>query len=130
LFSNKNLPVKTRMEDFWSRHTGTTDDVKERPYTQVYSRLTTRSNSYTVHYRVQVLQKARGSNPTRFDRNRDSIVSDQRGSFLVERFIDPTDTAILDYAAALSANPSSVSTIRKLDAEARFRVVSGRRFQP
>ncbi len=53
--------TQTALDSFWNSSTGagrlTGDNIRELPYAQIYSRLTTRSNSYTVHVRVQVLQK-------------------------------------------------------------------------
>ena len=43
---------------FWSYAGALTgDNLRELPYAQLYGRLTTRSNSYMVHVRVQVLKK-------------------------------------------------------------------------
>ena len=50
-------------ESYWTSRSGpgflTGDNLRELPYAQLYGRLTTRSNSYTVHIRAQVLQKLR-----------------------------------------------------------------------
>lgn len=103
---------------FWSRPTGagwmTGDNLRELPYAQLYSRLTTRSNSYTVHVRVQVLQKKPGD-PRQDVWNEDSdlILGDWRGSYEIERYLD-------------SAN---VTNTRPLGPY-RFRIVSARRFTP
>ncbi len=41
---------------FWSNHLLTGDNLRERPYANIYPRLTTKSNTYTVHYKVQALK--------------------------------------------------------------------------
>ena len=47
------------MVQFWQTHRQTGDNVKERPYANLYPRLTTRSNTYRVHVVAQSLRKNR-----------------------------------------------------------------------
>jgi uncharacterized protein (TIGR02600 family) len=117
----------TAMSAFWKNHRVTGDNVKERPYSNLYARLTTRSNTFRVHVRAQVLKKARSSAANEFDSTRDSVLSEYRGSTLLERFIDPTDVAnpIPDYAAA--GNPLNLPP---LDTFYQFRVIESKRFNP
>jgi hypothetical protein len=117
----------TAMSAFWKNHRATGDNVRERPYSNLYARLTTRSNTFRVHVRAQVLKKARSSAPNEFDSTRDSVLSEYRGSTLIERFIDPTDVTnpIPDYAA--SPNPLNLPP---LDTFYQFRVLENKRFNP
>ncbi len=60
--SDNVADTQTALASFWQGQSTpdgglTGDNLRELPYAQLYSRLTTRSNSYTVHMRVQVLQK-------------------------------------------------------------------------
>jgi uncharacterized protein (TIGR02600 family) len=113
------------MENFWQARAITGDNTKERVYASLYPKLTTQSNTFRVHYRVQVIRKARSVNPNTFDPRADTVASDQRGSVLIERRIDPRNPLIPDYAAvpgAMDGNP--------LDNFYKFRVLEQKRFNP
>ncbi len=109
------------MSTYWTTNALTGDNARERPYTNLLGRLTTKSNSFTVHYRVQVLKKSPSTSPTEWVEGRDVIASEYRGSTLIERFIDPNNSAIPDFATDPSAT---------IDSYYRFRVVQARRFAP
>ncbi len=51
---------------------------------------TTKSNSYTVHYRVQTLGKRSNSEATIWEEGKDMISGEYRGSSTIERFINPS----------------------------------------
>lgn len=106
---------------YWTTNALTGDNARERPYTNLLGRLTTKSNCFTVHYRVQVLKKSPSTSPTDWVEGRDVIASEYRGSTLIERFIDPNNPAIPDFATDPSAT---------IDSYYRFRVVQARRFAP
>jgi hypothetical protein len=74
---------------------------------------------------VQAIRKARSVEPGTFDQAVDTIASDQRGSVLIERRIDPTNPGIPDYAAS----PGAVTTT-PLDNFYKFRVLEQKRFNP
>ncbi len=101
----------------------TGDNVRESPYNQLYPRLTTKSNIFTVHYRVQVLKKARSTAPAEWDDARDAITSEQRGSTLIERYIDPNDPDLPNFLDNPLQNGS-------LDDHYRFRVITKKTFAP
>ncbi|MCE9612462.1 MAG: Verru_Chthon cassette protein A [Chthoniobacter sp.] len=113
---------------FWSNHQLTGDNLREKPYVDIYPRLTTKSNTYTVHVRVQTLKKASASVPDQWIPARDKVVGEYRGSVLLERYIDLNDPALPDFAAKFVANPSD-STLN-IDQYYRMRVVSKKRFAP
>lgn len=108
------------LDAFWNGAQGagrlTGANLRELPYAQLYGRLTTRSNSYTVHVRVQVLQKlARDPQQNVWREGTDVVLGDWRGSYEIERYLDPAATAP---AAGQPLGPY------------RFRIVSARRFAP
>ncbi len=118
---------KTEMTKFWTAHSVTGDNTRERPYSNLYARLTTRSNTFRVHVRAETVRKARSSDPTRFEPDRDSVAGEYRGSFLIERYIDVNDEKsqrIPDYASA------DVMKQPPLESFYRFRVLESKKFSP
>lgn len=111
-------PTVTNWSTFWNTYGGTGDNQRERPYAYIYPRLTTKSNVYTIHMRCQVIRKAPSSAPNVFDPVRDQVVSEYRGSSMIERFIDPNDENLLKY------NHRN----EKVDPYYRFRVVGTKQF--
>ena len=118
------------MANFWAEHCSTGDNTRERPYSNLYARLTTRSNTFRVHVRAQAIRKSlRSVEPGVFDPNRDLMTGEFRGSFLIERYIDQGDLqragSKVDYATA--ADPF---TLDPLENFYRFRVLESKRFAP
>jgi hypothetical protein len=111
------------MASYWASHALTGDNSRERIYTTLYPRLTTRSNTFTVHFRAQSLKKRQGSDPALWDDGKDMVTGDYRGATTLERFVNPGETGIPDYAADPDALPS-------LDSFYRWRVRSHRPFAP
>ncbi len=101
---------------------GVGDNVRERPYADIYPRLTTKSNSFKVFYRVQALQNPSAADPGQWNEDGGAITGDQRGSAVVERYIDPADVNVPDYATNLAA--ASLETFY------RWRVVESTLFTP
>jgi uncharacterized protein (TIGR02600 family) len=122
----------TGIQNWWYGSAGTTrksltgTNMRDRPYATIYPQLTTKSNSFTIHYRVQVLKKssltdaATWVEPTSGIASQDQIYSEYRGSSLIERYVDPSDTQLPDFASNQVA----------FDNYYKFRVVSVRRFDP
>jgi hypothetical protein len=126
------------MSIYWSTHLLTGDNTRERPYTVIYPRLTTQSNTYRVHYWVQSLRKAKTSDPTLFiDPNSttatvtnglqpDSIRSQLRGSFLIERYLQSDDSRLKNWATTSGyPNPSS-----NLNSYYKIRILGSTDFNP
>jgi uncharacterized protein (TIGR02600 family) len=107
---------------WWADWQYTGDNTKEATYNDIYPRLTTKSNTYTVHYRVQMLKKLPGGDQTTWDESKDKVASELRGSTLIERFLDPNAT-YPDYATAFSTSAS-------LETYYRFRVLQRSQFTP
>ncbi|MEA3210000.1 MAG: hypothetical protein QOE70_3057 [Chthoniobacter sp.] len=132
-FTN-TTPLKdfdAKLSAFWGVHNLTGDNSLERPYSFIYPRLTTRSNSYTVHVRVQTLRKI-STDPDKyvFKNVRDQVLGEFRGSFLLERYLDanlggfmkPDGTPITGSAPELEPDA--------MLGPYRFRVVSSKQFVP
>lgn len=111
-----------KMETFWKKHALTGDNSRERPYANMYPRLTTRSNVFKVHMIAQTIQKVKGSDPTKFDNKRDKISGVYRGSAIIERSIDPADRDIGDYVRNLQ--------LPSLDTFYTYRITNEKQFNP
>jgi uncharacterized protein (TIGR02600 family) len=118
------------MQSFWDANPLSGDNTRERPYADVYPRLTTKSNTFTVHFRVQTLQKSQqriATAPTEFNPAKGDVVTgESRGSTIIERYVDPNDPNLPDFADASNFNSASSD----LDAFYRFRTVGTRKFTP
>ena len=117
------------MAAFWkTKFAFTGDNLREKPYVDLYSRLTTKSNTFTVHVRVQALKKAPGTASDHWDGAKDKVVGEYRGSSILERYIDVNDPNLPDFATKFAANPTD-STLN-IDQYYKMRVVSTKRFAP
>jgi len=110
------------VESFWNDKLLTSDTAREEPYDNLYSRVTTKSNTFTVHWRAQVLRQSSANNPANWDDGTGIIGADLRGSTLIERYLNPNATDIPDYATDTNA--------RTLSHFYKWRVVSETLFQP
>lgn len=119
--------VESAMETFWFNHSPTGDNTRERPYSNLYARVTTRSNTFRVHVRAQLIRKARSVAANKFDPESDAIVSEYRGSSLIERFIDPTNTSISIPDYGKSSNPATEIPLERFY---QFRTLESKRFSP
>lgn len=115
--------VDSYMKEFWKNHSPTGDNSRERPYSNIYPRLTTKSNTFRIHVRAQVIKKPRGSDPTTFDPSMDTVAGEWRGSTLVERYIDPNNEDIPDYVT----KPDVIGK-ETLERYYRFRILHRKRF--
>jgi len=125
--SSISEPTFDQTSDWWDDFLLTADNYRESPYNQIYPRVTTKSNIYRVHFTVQTLKKmgGGGANFSEWDEDRDQVLSEYRGSSVVERFIDPNDPDLPDFAT-LPLNDSDAV----LDKYYRFRVLETKRFVP
>ena len=118
---------------FWSTHRLTGDNSREKPYADIYPRLTTKSNTFTVHYYVQTLQKIGGSTQTLWNEATDKVTGEYRGSSTFERYIDPNDSRFTTTANDFASNPPTSANNYQglaLDQFYKFRVINARQFAP
>jgi uncharacterized protein (TIGR02600 family) len=114
-------------------HLATGDNDRERPYTDLYGRLTTKSNTFLVHMRVQSINQIPAelaTSPTQWTEGTDVVTGEYRGSSLVERYIDPADPNLKDYAAMVQSGTISGGTGPTLNDLYKFRVVYNKQFSP
>ncbi|GAB4167658.1 MAG: hypothetical protein Fur0032_05750 [Terrimicrobiaceae bacterium] len=112
--------------DWWDDKVLTGDNLRESPYGQLYSRVTTKSNTFTVFYRVQALRQVPRRNPAewgRWEEGRDQVLAEFRGDTTIERYVDPNDPDLPDFAAPANAN-------RNLSEFYRWRTLRQRQFLP
>lgn len=121
------------IKNFWAASRLTGDNVREKPYADLYPRITTKSNTYTVHYCVQTLRQhaytgdAKGEDTyfRTWNEARDAVLAEYRGSTTIERYIDPADERFKptakDYIDVLH---------EPLEELYRFRVIYHKRFSP
>lgn len=117
--------TQVRDGTWWNAYGNTGDNAREAPYGQIYARVTTKSNTFTVHARVQTLRKRPGGQDD-WDVWRegvDHVSGEQRSSQTIERYVDLADKSLekVDFAKTPSAT---------LDNYYKFRVIQTKRFNP
>jgi len=138
-YTTNNVLVK----GWWYNNAGTDrkgmtgDNIRERPYNYLYPRLTTKSNTYRIHYWVQTLKQTATAHPndwsTWIDPGSatgisDKVTGDLRGSAVIERYIDPSDTSIPDFTTNVTS--SAITTTTTMDSYYKFRVFNVKQFTP
>jgi len=131
---------ETSIKKFWESCLLTGDNLRERPYNDIYPRITTKSNTYTVHMWVQALKKsstagqsasAAATAQLTWDENKDQVVAEYRGSSTIERYIDPEDRRFDPKNAETTKKNDSVDPdLFSLEPLYRFRVIESKRFNP
>jgi uncharacterized protein (TIGR02600 family) len=104
-----NWKLEYIIKEFWEKHRLTGDNMRERPYSNLYPRVTVRSNVYRVHMVAQALKQASTNKPDTFRTAVDSgddpdlVTAEWRGSALVERVLNPNEPTLqtFDYAPGL-----------------------------
>jgi uncharacterized protein (TIGR02600 family) len=111
------------------------DNVREQPYAHMYGKITTKSNTFTVYYRVQALKSPPSVGATVWNEAQGAVTGEYRGSTTLERFIDPnegTTTAgvftpsVPDAVTAVSNGTVPTS----LEKYYKWRVVENHQFAP
>ncbi len=108
---------------FWGNYKLTGDNLRERPYAQIYAHLTTKSNTYRVHYRVQTLVKPKiDDHPEIWEEDTNRITGEYRGYSVIERYLDPNDQSIPDFASTDPQKP--------LGDFYRYRIIQSKKLYP
>lgn len=137
-------PKYQTMESWWHGASDSTEDgykltgdnVREYPYGHLYPRLTTKSNTYTVHVRVQSLKKASRTPADQFVDGIDTVSGEYRGSFVIQRALDPNSDSLVKLKASLDPeDPPEWEPATETDPEGmvgpyKFRILSSKRFAP
>ena len=105
------------------------NNVRDKPYSDIYPRLTTKSNSYTVYYRVQALQNPPNADQTQWTEGQGVVAGEYRGSTSLERYLDPNNNTIPDYTQS-SNNPAVSSSAKSLDSYYQWRTTANTAFAP
>ena len=118
----------TLLSTFWAAHKLTGDNALEKPYAYIYPRLTTRSNSYLVHVRVQTLAQNARNTSYIIKANQAQPSGEFRGSFLIERYLDPNSASLVDALGNPVNMPASGETTGLALGPYLFRTVSSKQF--
>ncbi|MCE9610511.1 MAG: Verru_Chthon cassette protein A [Chthoniobacter sp.] len=119
-----------KLKTFWEQHKLTGDNSFERPYSNIYPRLTTRSNTYTVHVRVQTLARSARNSSYVIKARDNQPTGEFRGSFLIERYLDANLAGFVDSAGKPKSVPTSGDTKGLALGPYRFRVLSSKQLVP
>ncbi len=120
-------PKHANMADWWRDYQLTGDNVREQPYGHIYPRLTTKSNVFTVHVKAQALKTLRATPAGEFVDGRDLVTSEFRGSFMVERYLEPNTDSLVK---ADGRTPTDELDPEGMVGPYKFRVRSVTRFAP
>jgi Verrucomicrobium spinosum paralogous protein TIGR02600 len=112
------VPVGATLDEvrsnWWNDYRLTGDNSRERPYATLYPLLTTRSSTFTMHYRAQAVK--------RLPNGTISVLAEKRGSHLFERHLDPNNPDI-------GKNRIDPMT-KSLEPYFRFRTLLSKTFDP
>jgi uncharacterized protein (TIGR02600 family) len=116
------------MNAWWSNFALTGDNLREEPYGYIYPRLTTKSNTYTVHVITQTLKKAPSTAANTFISGTDVVTSEYRGAYIVQRYLDPNSDGLI-------STVTGSSTLNETDPDSvvgpyKYRVIGTKRFAP
>ena len=123
--SNKNWTSDNAAQTDWygADFAMVGDNTRERPYANIYPRVTTKSNVYTVYFTAQSIKNS-NSDPTQWNEDRGTVSGEYRGATTLERYIDPNNAAVPIPDYALPATTTTLETLYK------WRVVSDTQFAP
>lgn len=99
---------------WWDNFLLTGDNAREFPYGDIYARLTTKSNTYTIHYKVQTLKKVRSTPANQWVEGKDQVTGETRGSTTVERYIDLGNPDLPDFASDSAPSAEDFYKIRTI----------------
>jgi hypothetical protein len=113
----------SNLASFWADKRTTGDNLREGAYATLLPRLTAKSNTFTVHVTAQALQTAEADGGWR--EGRGVVGAAWRGSFGVERYIDPSDARFGGASA-----PNFLSGTVSIETYYKFRILGEQRFMP
>jgi len=117
------------IDDWWANFLFTGDNSREQPYNHLYNRICTQSNTYTVYVIAQSLKKSKFTPAGEFQDGKDQVLGTWRGSYAIERYIDPNDSR-LNTAAMNSIEAAPVASGGTLNPYYKFRVLRTNQFSP
>lgn len=97
------------------------DNLRERPYADIYPRVTTKSNIFRVFYTVQSLNN-RSSDSGIWDEGLGIVTGEYRGSTTIERYLNSTSANLPD--------PVTTATDESLEGYYRWRIIENSQFAP
>ena len=123
-----------RIKQWWVKNALTGDNLREKPYADLYPRITTKSNTFCVHVRAQALRQSAASDAKKaevhyrtWDEKRDRVIGEYRGASIIERYVDPQDERF----NLANPGPGKIRPdIESIDPAYRFRVLNTKRFDP
>jgi uncharacterized protein (TIGR02600 family) len=119
------------LQTYWADKTLGGDNTREKPYADLYPRVTTKSNTYTVHFRVQTLRqvpRTTDNDYATWQEGKDGILGEYRGATTIERYIDPADPR---FDPSYTPTSQQINPDRdNLDMAYRFRTVINKKFVP
>ncbi len=135
-------PNNVNIKNWWYSTPGITrkgltgDNIRERPYSYLYPRLTTKSNTYQVHFWAQSIKQTKAAHPRKYDSMidpakggiTDKVTGEIRGSAILERYVDSSDPTLPDYAQYVTSGNQPVA--KALNDQYKFRVFSFKQFIP
>ena len=126
-YTSGTAKAQALLANFWANNFLTGNNSRDVPYNHLYPLLTTKSNTFTVHMRVQTLKQIPGIRSTAaawqtWTEGTDQITGEYRGSTTIERYIDPNDSRFTSGAI----NPD----MQSVDPAYRFRIVGVKQFVP
>jgi uncharacterized protein (TIGR02600 family) len=120
-------PTYDSMSSWWNSFQLTGDNVREQPYGHIYPRLTTKSNTYTVHVQAQTISKVSSTPANQFVDGKDQVTGEFRGAFLIERYLDPNSDSLVK---ADGKTPTTELDPDGMVGPYKFRVISTKKFAP
>jgi hypothetical protein len=118
------------MRTWWNNNGDLTgDNEREKPYADLYGRVTTKSNTYTVYMKVQTLRQTPGHASTWIE-GKDAILGEYRGSTIIERYVDPADTRFAGAPGGGNNKTIVNPDTQSVEPLYRFRTISNKKFNP
>lgn len=111
----------TTIKAYWNDKNLTGDNQKESPYNQIYPRVTTRSNSFKVHFVAQTLKGKNGNW---------QVTGQYRGSQMIERYLDIANRTYGTGSTPSDKFPALAGLAPDGDPYYRFRKLGVQQFTP